>query len=250
MKNKDQILILERFPKIRKELPPEFRAIYETHYKKNREGKTNVTSLSMRMERWLHKKVAEDVLGLPHDVKTLEIGAGTLNQLEFEPGLSSYDIVEPFTSLYENSAHKHRVKNNFLSIHDISPDHKYPRITSVATFEHIPDLPAVVAKAALLLEENGVLRVSIPNEGTVLWKWGTLITGAEFKKTYHLDYQVLMRYEHINTADEIEEVLKYFFKKVRVNVYGISRKIAFYRFFCCSEPHRERAGEYLSKDIK
>jgi hypothetical protein len=250
MKNKDRSSILDRFPKTRQELPPEYRAIYETHYIKNREGKTNVTSLSMRMEGWLHRKVAEDVTAISGDVKTLEIGAGTLNQLDFEHGISNYDIVEPFISLYENSEHLQRVKNKFLSIHDISPDHKYPRITSVATFEHITDLPAVVAKAALLLEENGVLRVSIPNEGTILWKLGTMITGAEYRRLYHLDYRVLMRYEHINTAGEIEDVLKYFFDKVRVKVYGISRKIAFYRFFCCTGPLLERAGDYLRKTIK
>lgn len=39
--------------------------------------------LSTRMEYWMHKKVAKSS---GRKTKTLEIGAGTLNQLDFEKG--------------------------------------------------------------------------------------------------------------------------------------------------------------------
>jgi len=108
---------------------------------------------------------------------------------------------------------------------------KYERITSIATFEHIIDLPDVVAKAATLLhEKRGHLRVAIPNEGTLLWKLGTKFTGFEFRKKYGLDYQVLMQYEHINSAREIEQVLKYFFRNVRRSVFGLSKTLRFTGF--------------------
>jgi len=39
------------------------------------------------------------------EYSTLEIGAGTLNQLEeFENGCKKYDIVEPFVELYEDGS--------------------------------------------------------------------------------------------------------------------------------------------------
>jgi len=60
--------------------------------------------------------------------------------------------------------------------------------------------------------------VSVPNEGSLAWKMGTMVTGFEFKKKYGLEYSVLMKYEHVNTAKDIEEVLRYFFE----NVYVIS----------------------------
>jgi hypothetical protein len=239
--------ILKKFPKIRPELPQEYRDIYETHYKKNRAGNTRATSLSMRMEKWLHKKVAADVKNNDKDIKTLEIGAGTLNQLEYEPNIKSYNIVEPFKALYENSPYLHRVSNVFDSIHDIEDTEKYSRIISIATFEHIMELPQVVAKAALLLKEDGNLRLSIPNEGTLLWKLGTMVTGAEFKKHYGLDYDVLMRYEHVNTADDIEQVLKYFFRKTKTKVLGINRRFAFYRFISCEQPEVEKARLFLER---
>jgi hypothetical protein len=254
MKNDVRTAILAKFPKTRPVLPPEYLAIYESHYRKNREGATRTTSLSKKLESWLHKKVAQDLLQSPGDRSTLEIGAGTLNQLAYEPPVTQYDIVEPFDALYAHSTHKHRISKRYRSIHEIPAENTYRRITAIAAFEHIEDLPAVLARAALLLDERGELRASIPNEGTIMWKMGTWITGAEFKKTYGLDYQVLMKHEHINTAREIEAVLRYFFEEVSVRIFGLCRALAFYRFFRCSHPNKEKAETYLksfhSKNIR
>lgn len=249
-KIENQKSILNLFPKKRAPLPKEYQAIYESHYVKNRDGKTKTTSISAKMERWLHMQVAKDIKDTNEDVKTLEIGAGTLNHLKYEKCIISYDIVEPFAKLYQNSDQITRINNIYSDIFEINPDSKYSRIISIATFEHIPDLPVVLAKSALLLRNNGSLRVSIPNEGTILWKMGTWITGAEYKRLYGLNYQVLMKYEHVNTANEIEELLKYFFKTTRTKVFGISRKLAFYRFIHCEEPEIEKAAEYLAKNNK
>jgi hypothetical protein len=237
---------LENFPKKRNELPPGFRAIYESHYKKNRQGATTATSLSMRLERWLHVKVAEDVQDeKTNDLTTLEIGAGMLNQLPFEPNVIHYDIVEPFEELYRGSPELTRVRNIFPTINAILGGTCYDRITSVAAFEHILNLPEVVARAVTLLATNGSMRIAIPNEGTILWKLGTQVTGYEFKKLYGLNYQILMQYEHVNTADEIEEVLKYFFNSVTTSVFGISKRLAFYRFIKCTEADHVKAAKYL-----
>ena len=238
--------VLANFPKKREELPPDFKAIYESHYKKNRQGETKATSLSMRMERWLHVKVAEDVQEKKNSgLKTLEIGAGMLNQLPFEPYVLNYDIVEPFKELYSGSDILGRIRKVYSNINEIPGETRYARITSVATFEHILNLPEVVAKAVTLLEKGGSLRVSIPNEGTILWKLGTLITGYEFKRLYKLNYQILMTYEHVNTADEIEAVLKYFFHSTVTRVFGINKRLAFYRFINCTNPDFDKAVEYL-----
>jgi len=236
--------MFENYPKERIELPLEFQKIYSEHYKNNRDGSTSASSIAQRMEAWLHRQVAKDVINI-QDKSTLEIGAGTLNQLKYE-NTKPYDIIEPFSELYINSKFKDQVNEVFQDIDEISVSKKYDRITSVATFEHITDLPKVVAKTCILLNESGTLRVSIPNEGTFLWKLGyKLTTGIEFKLKYGLDYSILMNYEHVNTADEIEEVIKSFYGKVKCSCFGISRKIAFYRFYECSNPKIEIAERYL-----
>ena len=238
--------MFENYPKIRPILPHDFQRIYNEHYKNNREGETVGASLSQKMESWMHKKVAHDVKKEKHR-STLEIGAGTLNQLKYE-NATPYDIIEPFTELYANSPYIKYLRNIYKDINEIELSAKYDRITSIATFEHILDLSQVVAKCALLLNKNGVLRVAIPNEGTILWKLGwKFTTGIEFKKKYGLDYEILMKHEHVNTADEIEEVLNHFFKKTKCSCFGLGKKMSFYRFYECFIPNVELAERYLSR---
>jgi hypothetical protein len=238
--------ILKKFPKERIELPEEFRKIYNQHYLNNREGKYKTTSLSQKLEAWMHRKVAADVQNGKGNVTTLEIGAGTLNQLEYETGKSKvYDIVEPFKELFEGSERLKGVTKIYADISEIEAGKTYDRITTIATFEHIMDLPFVVASAAKLLNANGHLRVAIPNEGTIMWKLGTKITGREFRNKYGLDYQVLMKYEHVNTAADIEAVLDYFFESTRCSVFGISKGLAFYRFYDCSGVKTDKVNDYL-----
>jgi hypothetical protein len=243
--NKDSIL--KKYPKQRIDLPKEFKQIYNKHYFQNREGKYKTTSISQKLESWMHKKIAEDVLKDSTKI-TLEIGAGTLNQLQYENNQNIYDIVEPFRELYKDSNQLIRIRNIYSDIKEIKGI-KYDRITSIATFEHLLNLPDIVAKAVTLLKlEGGQLRVAIPNEGTFLWKLGTFVTGYEFKKKYNLDYQTLMRYEHVNTADDIEEVLNYFFKEVKCSVFGISKNLAFYRFYVCKFPVFEIAKKHMENN--
>jgi hypothetical protein len=239
--------MFKNFPKIRKPLPKNIENIYSEHYKSNREGKTTASSLAQRMETWLHKQVARDVTNpdLPPKV-TLELGAGTLNQLQYEPASTSYDIIEPFTDLYKESHLLKNIRNIYTDIAEIPPGSRYDRITSIATLEHICNLPEVIARSGLLLASNGVLRASIPSEGTFLWTLGwKLSTGLEFRIKHGIDYGILMEHEHVNTAKEVEDVLEYFFSDVNCKVFGISRAISLYRYYECHNPKIERCRKFL-----
>lgn len=238
--------MFENFPKTRSVLPPEFQAIYADQYKENRDGGSKASGLAQKLESWMHKNVAADVQS-GSDKSTLEIGAGTLNQLPYEPHSKPFDIIEPFHSLFESSPDKARIRNVYDDISEIPQEMKYDRIISIAAFEHICNLPEVIARAGLLLNESGNLRCGIPSEGTIMWKLGyTFSTGLEFKRTYGLDYQVLMSHEHVNTAKEIEEVLRYFFADVTGKVFGFARAISFYQFYACRQPQLERCTGYLT----
>jgi hypothetical protein len=233
------------FPKVRQPLPPEYAAIYLQHYRNSREGNSQILGLAQRMERWMHKKIAADVQESGPKA-TLEIGAGNLNQLPYEPRTAPYDIVEPFRELFESSPYLGRIGNVYDDIAEIPASTRYERITSIAVLEHICDLPLLVARSALLLAEGGSFRAGIPSEGTILWRLGWQMTTAlDFRARYNLDYKVLMRYEHVNTAREIEEVLRYFFAETRARAFGIARSLSFYQFFACSKPRLDRCHEYL-----
>lgn len=93
---------------------------------------------------------------------------------------------------------------------------------------------------------GGVLSVAVPNEGRFLWGFSyKATTGREFYKKYKLDYEIGMKYEHVNTADEIECILDYFFDDVDIKLLGINRDFAFYRYLECKNPRKMICEAFL-----
>jgi hypothetical protein len=236
--------VLGRFPKKRPILPAEYAAIHREQYFRSRCGLSLASRLSLWTERWMHSRAAADAAasaGLP----TLEIGPGTLNHLPFEPQSTLYDIVEPFRDLYADSPYRHKVRSAYDDIRDLPEGLAYQRIVSVATFEHLLDLPAVVARSGLLLSPGGCLRVGIPSEGSPLWRAAyRMTTGYAFWRRYQLDYDTYMRYEHVNSAREIGEVLRYFFRRVKARFLGLSSGWSLYQFYVCTDPDLDRCRGY------
>jgi hypothetical protein len=240
--------MFDSFPKTQPRLSKEVQEKLAAHYMSNRRGETVATALSMRMESWLHKQVAKDVLDSQTGKVTLEVGAGTLNQLQYEPEVGPYDIVEPFRVLNEGRPDLKRVRYIYTDIAEVPENHRYNRITSVAAFEHICTLPEIISYCGLLLADNGKLRVSIPIEGTLLWTLGWKLTsGLEFRVKYGLDYVMFMKYEHVNTAAEIKELLRYFFKEVECSVFGLTTSLSIYQFYSCSDPVIERCRQFAKR---
>ncbi|MDB5425040.1 MAG: putative ubiE/COQ5 methyltransferase [Phenylobacterium sp.] len=236
--------VLARFPKTRPELPPKLAAIYTRQYLENRAGATPAASLSQRLERWLHRQVAADVKdGAPRS--TLELGAGTLNQLAFEPPSEAYDIVEPFEALYRDRPQRARIRDVYADAAEVPAERAYDRITSVAALEHICDLPRVLARAVRHLKPGGSLRAAIPSEGGVLWKLGWMLTtGLEFRLRHGLDYGLMMAHEHVNDAREIETLVGALFEEVEIRSFGVGRQLSLYRFIAARNPRLEVAADW------
>lgn len=234
--------IMQSFPKQRPSLPREVKKIFNDVYKRNRQGRTSASFLSKIMEGWMHKQVALDVVGTGAGAgRTLDVGAGTLNHIPYEFGEHPYDIVEPNRFLYVDSPELTRVRNIYADVSEIPLCNSYDRVVSIATFEHICNLPEVVARLGLLMSGSGVLRVGIPNEGSLLWLLGwKLTTGLEFWIKYGLDYGLIMKHEHVNSAHEIELVLNFFFEEVKVKAYGLTKKWSLYHYFEVRKPDRQK----------
>ena len=234
------------YPKVRPPLPHAYLEIHRAHYKENREGLSFASSMTQRLEKWMHTQVSSDVASKGRGGATLEIGAGTLNHLGFEPNTVPYDIVEPFSELYQESRQIGRIRNIYADISEVPPGYRYERILAIATLEHICDLPGVVSAAGMLLQDRGQFRVAIPNEGSWLWSLGwKLTTGLEFRIRRGLDYSVLLAHEHVNNAEEIEVILAYFFDITRESFFGVSRSVSIYRCFVCSGVRTDRCIDYL-----
>lgn len=236
--------LLSRFPKVRKPLPEAYRAFHEEFYKAAREGKHAGATIALRLEKWMHHKL----MARPAAFPLLEIGAGTLNHVQYESSNGRYDIVEPMPVLYEGKPELKRIENIYTDISEIAPVPTYERIGSVAVLEHVLDLPALLARSALLLTDSGVFRAGIPSEGGFLWrmayKYGT---GTTFRLKYKLDYEVFQKYEHVNTAKEMIEATRLFFDDVKVANWPLPAiSASFYTFIEARSPRISRANEYLA----
>ena len=60
-----------------------------------------------------------------------------------------------------------------------------------------------------------------------------------------MDYGILMKYEHVNTAAEIDEILNYFYGKNKCYTFGLNKGFAFYRFYESKKPKIDIALDYL-----
>jgi len=235
--------ILNRFPKKRPALSKEIRDIYAKQYKENRNGGSASSSIAQKLETWMHKKVAKASPAQQLDFcDTLEIGAGTLNQIPYENRNGNYDFIEPMEFLYLDSPNIKKTRNAYSDITDIPIQFKYNRITSVAVLEHVEDLPKLITKCIERMADGGVFACGIPSEGGFLW--GTawrLSTGLEFRIRTGLNYSDLMRYEHLNDADEIEHLLRYYFRDVELSRFGIGKHFSLYTYIECRNPKTEKA---------
>lgn len=239
-------MILDHFPKIRQPLPEAYQKIYLDHYLTNRNRSTKATTISGRLEEWMHRGV-RSARKLNEGESILEIGAGSLNHLPYETGYAVYDVVEPFKELYEGAPNLNRVSHLYDYMEDVPAASKYDRILSIAVLEHLCELPEIVALACLHLKEKGVFTAGIPSEGQFLWKLAyTVSTGVEFKRRYGLAYPVMMNYEHVNTANEIGAVLQYFFKNARRKLFGLTKGLSLYQVWTCSDPDMEKVHHYLN----
>ncbi len=195
------------------------------------------------LERWMHRRIARRQTG----GRLLELGAGTLNHLQYEPAMD-YDIVEPLPALYQGSADRGRVARAYASIADIPQQTRYARIISVAVLEHVEDLPRVIAHSGLLLDRGGVFQAGIPAEGGMLWglAW-RMTTGIAYRLRTGLPYTPVMRYEHLNTAAEIIAILRYFFGTVALSWFPLpGRQLAFYGYIEARDPDIGRCERLLA----
>tara|TARA_B100000795_G_scaffold219031_1_gene173240 strand:- start:97 stop:804 length:708 start_codon:yes stop_codon:yes gene_type:complete len=224
--------LLKKFPKVRPALDQKFKDIYKEHYTSNRGGNGLTNFISQKMESWMHKKTAT-ISGK----NILELGAGNLNHMKYEKSYDCYDIVEPFSDLYKGSPRLPSVKNIFNTLEEISDDHRYDKIITVATLEHLVDLPKEIKICKKLLKREGRLQIAIPCEGEFAFKLGWMLTTAiAFRLKYKLDYSKLIKYEHINSIDEILIILKNNFKITKFERSPLLlpfKNLSFYAYIEC-----------------
>ncbi len=179
--------------------------------------------------------------------RILDLGAGTLNHLPYEHGFACYDFVEPFEELWRGSELVHRASTCYPALAAVPPGTRYDRVLSIAVLEHLTELPAEVARAALLLAPGGRFQAGIPTEGGLLWGLGWRYgTGIAYRLHTGLDYAPLMRHEHVNSARDILAVTGHFFERLTVARFPLPFvHLSFYTYLEATGPRLERCRQYL-----
>jgi len=241
--------LLRSYPRTRRPLPPELREIYEDVHLTSREGRTFLHRVTQGLEGWMHKRIAAD--SAPGQ-ELLEIGAGTLNHLRWENAGQAYDVVEPFTALYQGRAETQRVRTFYADIVEVPPENRYDRIISIASLEHVLDLPRLVARAALRLKPGGSFHAGIPSEGGLLWgtAWRASV-GLSFRIRTGLNYGDLMRYEHVSQAPEIIAVVRHCFKRCRIKRFPTPwHHLSLYAYLSCEDPELDRCRLLVNEELE
>lgn len=205
-------------------LPQKYRDIYEEFYINYSQANTFFRKLSLLVERWYHLK-AYNAKTKAHAI--LELGSGNLNHVKFEKNFKQYDVIEPkeFLIKASNPLDLEKINNIYKSIDDLPKEKLYDKIISIAVLEHVENLDSVLEKLSQKLSKKGKFIVEIPAEGELLWWLGwRLTTGIGFWFKYKLDYGVIMRYEHVNNAEEILYYLRKYFKIKLINSFPFNIK--------------------------
>jgi 2-polyprenyl-3-methyl-5-hydroxy-6-metoxy-1,4-benzoquinol methylase len=206
----------------RKALPQNYLKIYDEFYKEYANSTSLFRKLSRLAESWYHRQVAK--WGNHPSKKILEIGCGALNHVPYEKNCEIYDVVEPKSFLIEKEINPYysHIANYYEFLEDIEPGKLYSKIISIACLEHVTDLTNHVATVKKHLSPNGFFVVAIPAEGEFLWwiAW-RLTTGLGFWLKHKLDYGIIMKYEHVNQAREILEILRSSFTIKRIRSFPL-----------------------------
>ena len=219
-------------------LPSQYLKIYQQVYKDYASSKGPLRTLTHFIESWYHKKVGQVLV--KDNQRILEIGCGSLNHVKYENNFSSYDVVEPQYYLLENSSPIDQafIQNKFQDLHSLPTTNKYDKIISIACLEHVLNLEEHLYKVKFHLSPDGKFVAAIPAEGEFMW-WlcWRISTGVAFWLKYRLDYGVIMRYEHINSAEKISCLLRSSFQNVEQLSFPFRLKhFRIYLFFKCSNP--------------
>ena len=241
--------LLARYPKKRPPMSPPMAEAHIRYFLENRERRSVIGKLSDRLEAWMHRRIAS-LRGANNQQAVLEIGAGTLNHLAYEhrdEDAAPYDVIEPYADFYADRPELASIRRVFADIAEIDAVARYQRIVSVAVLEHLTDLPLNIAKSGMMLQDGGIFQAGIPSESGFLWgvAWRAS-SGLAFKLKTGLDWGEHMCHEHVNTAPEIIQLVRYFFGDVKLSRFPFpAHHLSLYAYLEARDPDLERCRQYL-----
>ena len=165
-------------------------------------------------------------LELAVGTKTLEIGAGIGAHLEFEDlGRQEYHVLElreEFCERLRMKLEPERVHCGNIEQRTAFPDVNFGRIIAIHMLEHLRDLPSALVEVDRLLRDDGFFDVVLPCEGGLVYSLARAISAKPlFERTFKMDYEPIIRNEHVSTLAEIKHLLLERFQIVTVRRFPL-----------------------------
>jgi SAM-dependent methyltransferase len=168
------------------------------------------------IERFNHSHPVEANVG----GRTLEIGAGLGEHLRYEDvSRQEYYALELREELAEVIRERYpEVKALVADCQERLPfdDACFDRVLAVHVLEHLPDLPRALDEIQRVLLPGGRFYVVIPCEGGLAYSVARRISAQRvFEKEFGMNYEWLIRNEHVNVPWEIMMELDKRFRLIR-----------------------------------
>jgi SAM-dependent methyltransferase len=154
-------------------------------------------------------------------IRTLEIGAGLGEHLDFEDASEQeeYVALELRDEMAAVIAQAHpgisTLVGDVVAGLDV-PDAAFDRVVAIHVLEHLNNLPPALDEVRRVLKPGGLFEIVIPCEGGFGYALGRRVTSQRvFEKRYKMDYDWYIKSEHFNVPAEIVEELDQRFTRQR-----------------------------------
>jgi SAM-dependent methyltransferase len=154
-------------------------------------------------------------------IRTLEIGAGLGEHLDFEDASEQeeYVALELRDEMAAVIAQAHpgisTLVGDVVAGLDV-PDASFDRVVAIHVLEHLPNLPPALDEVRRVLKPGGLFEIVIPCEGGFGYALGRRVTSKRvFEKRYNMDYDWYIKSEHFNVPSEIMAELDTRFERRR-----------------------------------
>ena len=151
-------------------------------------------------------------------LRTLDIGAGLGEHLEFEDGRAQdYVAMELRPEMAAEIAQRYpyvtAVTGDVERGLDFGPA-EFDRVLAIHVLEHLPNLPAALEELLRVMRPGAVLSVVLPCEGGWLYTLGRRLTTQRlFEKRYGMSFDWCIQSEHVSTVPEIVHELDARFRR-------------------------------------
>jgi SAM-dependent methyltransferase len=154
-------------------------------------------------------------------IRTLEIGAGLGEHLDFEDASEQeeYVALELRDEMAAVIAQAHpgisTLVGDVVAGLDV-PDAAFDRVVAIHVLEHLPNLPPALDEVRRVLKPGGLFEIVIPCEGGLGYALGRRVTSKRvFEKRYNMNYDWYIKSEHFNVPGEIMAELDTRFTRAR-----------------------------------